>query len=171
MKSILTVILVLGLASCTTAIRQDLMREGARNPSLAMLVRNPQVYEGKLFILGGVIARTTLKAEGSEIEALYAPVDSWGYPQEIGPSSQRFLAVFTRDQGILDPLVYQKNRMVTIAGVFSGTVPGKIDEIDYIFPLFRVVQIYLEPKRPPVVYYYPAPYAGPPWWGYPRGPW
>ena len=148
------------------------MQQGVRNPSLAALIKNPQVYQGQLFILGGVIARTTLRAGGSEIEALYIPVDRWGYPQDTNLSNQRFLAVYPRETGILDPLVYHKNRVITIAGVYSGTVAGKIDELDYVFPLFRIVEVYLEPKRPaPVYYYYAPPYAGPPWWGYPGYPW
>lgn len=173
MRHIVVVLIALNLASCASVIRTDLMKQGTRNPSLAVLVQNPDMYRGQLFILGGVIARTTLKAEGSEIEALYVPVDNWGYPQEAGPSSQRFLAVSRPEQGILDPLIYHKNRGITIAGVFTGIVSGRVDEMGYVFPRFRIMQIYLEPKRPAAVYYYyyPPSYMGPGWWGYPWGRW
>jgi len=167
-KLVVVVLLVLSLVSCVPAIRSDYMQQGARNPSLAALIQNPDMYRDRLFILGGVIARTTLKAEDSEIEALYVPVDNWGYPQDAVSSSQRFLALYPREQGILDPLIYQKNRRATIAGVFTGVVTGKVDEMEYVFPLFRIMQIYLEPKRPAAVYYYyPPAYPGPIWWGYP----
>lgn len=172
MKPAVIILFILGcLVSCTSVIRKDLMEQGTRNPSLDVLIRDPQMYRDQIFVLGGVIARTTLKAEGSEIEALYVPVDSWGYPQDTDFSSQRFLAVYPREQGILDPLIYQRNRTVTIAGSFTGIVTGRLDEMHYIFPVFRILQIYLEPRHPATVYYYPPPYGGPLWWGYPRGPW
>ena len=160
------VLLALSFVSCTSAIRRDLMEQGIRNPSLAALIQNPEVYRDQLFILGGIIARTTLKAEGSEIEALYVPVDSRGYPQDDASSSQRFLAVYPREKGILDPLVYQKDRGISIAGTFTGIIQGKVDEMAYVFPVFRILQVYLEPKRPPGVYYYYPAYMGPGWWGY-----
>ncbi len=166
MKKVMMVLLVLSLASCTSAIRTDLMEQGTRNPSLAALTENPEAYRGQLFVFGGIIARTTLKAEGSEIEALYVPVDGWGYPQDHVSSSQRFLAVYPRDKGILDPLVYQKDRGISIAGTFTGIITGKVDEMGYEFPVFRIMQIYLEPRRPPGVYYYYPAYMGPGWWGY-----
>ncbi|MCK9227269.1 MAG: Slp family lipoprotein [Syntrophorhabdaceae bacterium] len=169
----MTILLVFSIASCTSAIRPDLMEQGNRNPSLAALIQSPEMYRDQLFILGGIVARTTLKAEGSEIEALYVPVDGWGYPQDITSSNQRFLALYPREKGILDPLVYHKNRGISIAGVFTGVVTGRVDEMEYVFPMFRIMQIYLEPKRPPptVYYYYPSPYIGPGWWGYSWGPW
>ncbi|MBP1750424.1 MAG: outer rane lipoprotein Slp, partial [Deltaproteobacteria bacterium] len=128
MKKVMIILLALSFVSCTSAIRPDLMEQGARNPSLAALIRNPEVYRDQLFVLGGIIARTTLKAEGSEIEALYVPVDSRGYPQDHASSSQRFLAVYPQEKGILDPLVYQKDRGISIAGTFTGIITGKVDE-------------------------------------------
>lgn len=166
MKLIAVVLLVFSLVSCGSVIRTDYMQQGTRNPSLTALIQDPDMQRDRLFILGGVIARTTLKADGSQIEALYVPVDSLGYPQGAVPSSQRFLALYPREQGILDPLIYQKNRRITIAGVFTGVVRGKVDEMEYVFPMFRITQVYLEPKRPAAVYYY-----YPAWWGYPGGPW
>ncbi len=172
MKLIAVALLVLSLVACTSAIRPDYMQQATKNPSLPSLVQNPDMYRGQLFILGGLIARTTLKPEGSEIEALFVPVDSFGYPQDTPLSSQRFLALYPREMGVLDPLIYQKNRRVTIAGTFTGIMAGKVDEMEYVFPVFRIVQIYLEPRRPAAVYYYyPPPYPGPIWWGYPGGVW
>jgi outer membrane lipoprotein len=167
LKNVIPILVVLSLVSCTSVIRTDYMQQGTKNPELAALVRNPDMYRDQLFILGGLIARTTLKPEGSEIEALYAPVDSWGYPRDAAPSSQRFRAFYPRENGILDPLVYQKDRRIAIAGIFTGTLAGKVDEMDYVLPVFRIMQIYLEPRRPAVMYYYPPPYMGPAWWGYP----
>lgn len=166
MKKVMMIVLVLSFASCTSAIRPDLMEQGTRNPSLAALIQNPEASRDRLFILGGVIARTTLKAEGSEIEALYVPADGWGYPQDHALSNQRFLAVYPREKGILDPIVYQKDRGISIAGIFTGLITGKVDEMEYVFPVFRIMQIYLEPKRPPAVYHYYPAYMGPGWWGY-----
>lgn len=172
MKPFILILIVVSFVSCTSAIRPDYMQQGTKNPSLAALVRSPDMYRDRMFILGGLIARTTLKPEGSEIEALFVPVDNWGYPQDVALSSQRFLALYPLENGVLDPLIYQKNRRITIAGTFTGTLAGKVDEMEYVFPVFRIMQIYLEPRRPAAVYYYyPPPYPGPIWWGYPGGVW
>ena len=171
-RTVIILILLICLVSCTSVIRKDLIEQGTRNPSLAELIRDPEMYRNRIFILGGVVARTTLKPEGSEIEALYIPVDSFGYPQETGISSHRFLAVYPREQGVLDPLIYQKDRVISIAGTFTGVVASRLDEMEYVFPHFRITQIYLQPKKPAMAYYYyPPPYGGPLWWGYPWGPW
>jgi outer membrane lipoprotein len=170
-KRVLIVLLALFLASCTYVIRKDLMGQGTRNPSLDALIQNPDAYRGKLFILGGLIARTTLKPEGSQVEAIYVSVDSFGLPEEATLTAHRYLALYPRDQGVLDPLIYKESTKITVAGIFTGTTQSKVDDMEYVFPVFNVIQIHLEKKEPAVVYEYYPYYWGPGWWGYPWGPW
>ncbi len=175
MKRLAVLLLLLLLVSCTYAVQKDLIEEGTRNPDLGSLIQNPDMYRNKLFILGGVIAETKLLPEGSEIEALYAPVDSRGYPEPMHASSRRYLAVYPKDKGLLDPLVYKRNRNVTIAGVFTGTARGKVGEMEYVFPVFTIVRVSLErdlryaysyPYYPYPSYWEPYGWEGPPyaWW-------
>ncbi|OPY64702.1 MAG: Outer membrane protein slp precursor [Syntrophorhabdaceae bacterium PtaU1.Bin034] len=160
----LIVALSLLVTSCATVLRKDLMQTGIRDFSFADLTAAPDVYKGRLFILGGVIAGTSVTENGSLVEALYVPVDSSGYLEDRKPSV-RFLALYPKERGILDPMIYRKNRQITLAGIFTGTQRGKIDSMEYTFAVFQIEQIYLWEERPVVQYVpYPwGPYWGPPW--------
>jgi len=177
-KLIFIIFGVLMLSSCAPVLRQDIMDKAVREFSLSDLRTNPDPYKGKLFVLGGSIANTKITAAGSQIEALYVPVDSKGYLEDVEPSSTdgRFLAILPKGKGTLDPLIYRKGRDITVAGDFLGTQSGKIDEAEYIYPVFEIVQIYLWKEREYYPYYYPYPYYySYPYWGYypwrPWGPW
>jgi outer membrane lipoprotein len=137
------------------------MNEGERTLSFAALRENPDQYQGRLFILGGVIVRTRLLEAGSQIEAMHVPVDGSGYFEESGRSEGRYLALLPKDGTILDPVVYRRGRRVTLAGEFVGIRNGKIDEMEYAYPEFRIKQVYLWPKER--LYPYPPPYDFDPW--------
>jgi len=140
------------------------MREGARDVTLNWLRETPEVFAGKLFILGGVIANTKVTAQGSELEALYVPVDSYGNLKEGSRMEGRFLALYPPSAGLLDPVIYKRGREVTLAGEFVEIRKGKIDEMDYAYPVFEIKEIYL--WQEPRAYYY-APYYGYPYYAYP----
>ncbi len=167
------------LFSCAPILSRNYMREGERKVSFAALREQPDLYKGRLFILGGVIVNSQFTEAGSRIEAMHVPVDSYGYFEDRGRSEGRFLALSPRDAQILDPMVYSRGRRVTVAAEFVEARKGKIDEMEYVFPLFRVRQIYLWPKEtryayPPMYYdpwFYPYPYYyRHPWWGHPYYP-
>ncbi|HUJ19622.1 MAG TPA: Slp family lipoprotein [Nitrospirota bacterium] len=160
------------LSSCAPVLSRDLMRQGERDVSLARLRETPDAYRGKVFILGGIIVNDRLTAQGSELEVLYVPVDSFGYPKTGEEMQGRYLAVYAKQKGMLDPVVYKAGREVTLAGEFRETREGKIDEMDYVYPLFEIRQVYLWEEEP-LYYAYPYPYSyydyGPygynPYWG------
>ena len=158
------------------------MREGSREASFQLLRENPNGYLGRLFILGGLIVDTKVTAAGSQIEAMHVPVDGSGYFKESGRSEGRFLAILTEHGTMLDPEVYHRGRRVTLAGEFVELREGRIDEMEYVYPVFRIKQIYLWPEERPYYYYdpwfypyyywdpwfYPYPYYyWDPWWRYP----
>jgi outer membrane lipoprotein len=162
--------------SCAPVLNREYMREGSRDVSFQLLGENPNEFEGRLFILGGVIVHTKFTAAGSQIEAIHVPVDGSGYFEEKGRSEGRFLAVLPKDETMLDPEVYRRGRRVTLAGEFVELRKGRIDELEYMYPVFRIQQIYLWPQErsyyPEPYYYdpwfYPYPYYyWDPWWSYP----
>ncbi len=167
--------LSLMLFSCAPVLSREYLREGSREASFQLLRENPNKYKGGLFILGGVIVHSKFTAAGSQIEAMHVPVDDSGYFQETGSSEGRFLAVSPKDGTMLEPAVYHRGRRVTLAGEFIELGKGRIDEMEYVYPVFRIKQIYLWPEERPYYYYgyygpwfYPYPYYyWDPWWGYP----
>ena len=165
------------LFSCAPVLNRAYMREGSRGVSFQQLRENPGKSRGTLFILGGVIVQTKLTAAGAQIEAMHVTVDSAGHFKDQGYSEGRFLAVLSGEGTMLDPEVYHRGRRITLAAQFVELRKGRIDETEYVYPVFAIQQIYLWPKVSP---YYPAPsyyydywfypypfYYWGPWWQYP----
>ena len=158
-------------ASCAPVLDRQLMREGQRNVSFDELRSNPDAYKGRLYILGGLIAEARFTEQGSQLEVLAVPVDSHGYLEEHERSSGRFLAVLSRSKALLDPIVYKRGREVTLAGEFREIWKGKIDEMEYEYPVFEIRQIHLFEEHYyntypyPYYPYYPYPYWYNPYWG------
>jgi outer membrane lipoprotein len=177
-KAMLLGLTAILLVSCTPVIRKDLMTAGTREFSYQDLITTPDAYRGKPFILGGIIVTTKLTDAGSLIEALYVPVDSLGSLRGLQRSPWRFLALYPRDKAILDPMIYSKDRTITVAGTFEGLESGKIDEMAYTYPVFRIDEVYLwadgyagfpaYPRIQPYPYW-GGPFFGPP--GYPYRYW
>jgi outer membrane lipoprotein len=176
--TVLFAVLSFSLLSCAPVIREDLMKSSIRTFSMTDLQKDPEPYEGKLFVFGGIIVNTKVTSDGSLIEALYVPVDSRGYLKDLGTNQVRFLALYPKENGILDPVIYQRERQITLAAGFLGTREGKIDTMEYKFPFFSIKEIYLWAKQKD--YYYPPYYYGPypyfwnyPYWGWGYGgpPW
>ena len=171
MRDMLTMLsIAVLLTACTPVLSKELMREGSRDVSFERMREAPDEYKGKLFILGGLIVNSRLTEQGSQIEALYVPVDSSGNLNEGSQIEGRFLAIYPKSKGLLDPVVYERGRSITLAGEFVEVRKGKIDEMDYTYPVFEVREIHL--WREPT-YYYTAPYYYDPYpfmydrWGWP----
>jgi outer membrane lipoprotein len=159
--SIILLLAGISLFGCAPVIRNDLMETGMRNVPLLEVRQNPDLYKGKLFILGGIIAGTTVTPEGSLIDALYVFVDPQGYL--TGNEGGRYLAIFPKENGVLDPMIYHKGRRITIAAEFVRMHRGKSDE-EFAYPLFEIKQIHLWEEG--VNYYPQGPYwrYNPHWW-------
>ncbi len=161
---LITLLLSVSFLSCAPVLRKDYMDTGIRDVSLSEIKQNPETYKGKVFILGGIIVSTRVTEEGSLIEAIYLHADSRGYPED--GANGRYLALYPRENGIMDPQIYRKGRRITLAAEFADTRQGKIDDAKYVYPLFVIRDFYLWDEK---TYYYPAYnypyYYDPYWWG------
>ena len=171
------ILILVMLSSCTPILNNELMSRGIFDMKASVITEDPDIYRGKLFVMGGKIVNTTATEAGSMIEAVYVPVDTMGFLKNVRPGS-RFLAFYPKDKGFLDPVIYSRNREITLAGEFLEVRPGKIDNMQYTYPLFEIKELYLWEERsenyflmaPPYPYplFYPAhPYYDP--WFY--NPW
>jgi len=124
-------------------LRQDSIDRATFNYQSSEIKQNPASYRGNLFVFGGIIVSTTAVERGSLIEALYAPVDSRGYLKNVQDTGDRYLAIYPKDYGFLDPMIFREGREITMAGEFIGLQTGKIDEMDYIFPVFQIEEVHL----------------------------
>lgn len=171
MKGLLIAIFLI-MSSCAPVLRPETMEIASRDVPLSAMRENPAPFKGKLYVLGGIIIETKFSGEGSLIEALFVPVDSRGYLRDLNESNGRYLALFPKESGHLDPLLYRRGREITISGEFVGLRKGRLDEIEYTYPFFEIREIYLWP-RIREYYYVPPPYYPPPpfypypyWWRY-----
>ena len=150
------------LCSCVPPVlNKQLMDEGRRDISFELLREHPEQFKGHLFVFGGVIVRTKLTEAGAQFEAIHVPVDGSGYFRETGRSEGRYLALLPKESGMPDPVIYHKGRRITIAVEFIDIRKGRIDEMEYAYPVFRIKQLYFWPKER--MYAYPAPYFYDPW--------
>lgn len=166
MKRFTAIIMTVGmLLGCAPVLSRGLMRQGVRDISLNQVRENPGSFKGRLFILGGVIVETRLTEKGSMIELLAVPVDSYGSLKFRAISEGRAMALYPKAKGILDPAIYRKGREITFAGTFMDVQKGRIDEMEYLYPVFEIQEIYLwEERTEYYVYPYPWYYRYPPWW-------
>jgi outer membrane lipoprotein len=166
------------LVSCAPVLTRNVMQSGTKDVRFSEIKQYPVLNKGKLFILGGIIVKTTLTNEGSLIEAIYVPVNSLGYLKSYGTTNERFLALY-KGTTLLDPLIYSEKREITVAGEFIEIRKGTIGEMDYMYPLFEIKEIYLwEEYTEPDYYRYPPFYYPPyyrfrhyPFYDYPYYPW
>lgn len=167
--SVFFIAVLLILSSCAPVFKEEIMKNATLNPSLAELNEQSTMYEGKLYVFGGKIVNTRVTKDGSLIEAIYVPVDSRGNLKDY-MQSIRFLALLPQGKGILDPMIFSKNREITIAGIYKGVRTGQLDEIHYPYAYFEIVDFHLWEER---VYYppYPYPYWYDPWYDPWYGPW
>ncbi len=114
---------------------------------------------------GGAIVRVENKDNKSVIEIVSTPLGLSGRPQDLEESTGRFLAVV---EGFIDPLIYKKGREITVVGLTSGVIDGKIGEMSYPFAVISVTSYHLWRERPyyPNYYYHYRHHSYPSYWHY-----
>ncbi len=155
------------LSSCAHVISKDIRKIAVKDVTFKKILKNPDVYVDNVFILGGIIARTTNTKYGTEIEVVQTPIDRFGDIIDKDISEGRFLAITPRQ---LDPLIYKKDRKITLAGRLIGSSIKLLGELEYSYPLFEINEIYLW-KQERYYYIYRPGYTYPYWYDpfyYPR---
>ncbi len=152
--------LFLLVSGCAPVISKELRTQVAREITFREVIQDPDVYKGKLVLLGGVIIGAKNLEEGTLIEVLQKPADRRGRPRDVDQSDGRFMALY---EGFLDAAIYSEGREVTVAGEVKGKRVLPLGEIQYAYPLIAIKEIYLwPPKTKERFYLYPYWYY--PWW-------
>ena len=155
------VLLLITVVGCTSPITRTLRQEATPGVTFPMVFTSPDSFQGDTVIWGGSIIRTINTKDGTSICILQIPLDVRDKPEGIETSQGRFIAVTDRQ---LDPLVYAKGMMVTVAGKLNGKkkVVNKRTGVSYTYPLVQIEQLHLWEKARST----PSQYWGPYWWGY-----
>ena len=131
------------LSACAPAMSQKVRQEADQSLSFPVLANDPDAYKGKIVILGGVIAQTTAKPGQTELEIVQKPLDSSNMPETTDKSDGRFLVI---TDSFLDPLIYKKDRKITVAGEVVGSEVRKLNELDYRYPVIKSQEVKLWPE-------------------------
>jgi outer membrane lipoprotein len=128
------------MSACAPVISQTTMGTVDKSISFPALQKNPDVFKGKVVLLGGQIIATTVKADETWIEVLEKPLDYQQRPSDTDQSSGRFLVRF---QGFLDPAIYASGRKLTVAGQVDGKEIRPLKEFNYKYPVLTAREHYL----------------------------
>lgn len=101
------------LHGCTYAISSPLAEKADRNIAFERFSSHPDLFQGKLIILGGTITQFQVMRQGTLLEVAYKPLDYWGKPERTRRVSGSF---FVFHRGPLNPLAYAPGADITIAG-------------------------------------------------------
>ena len=120
---------------------------------------------------GGVIIDVENEQDSSLVQVLFYPLDSYGRPQLNKPGEGRFVI---KSPEFLDPVVYAKDKEVTVAGTLIGDIERTIGKRVVRLPLISATAIYLWPNNERDDYYYGrrgfGDYRFNPYFGYPGYP-
>jgi outer membrane lipoprotein len=146
------------VSGCVHAISRGVLKEVDREITFAALIKDPNAYQGRVVLLGGVIVKTVNKQEGTLLEIYQTSLNREGKPTDTDRSEGRFLALY---QGFLDSEIYKQGRKVTIAGTVQGERVQLLGEIEYRYPYLIINELHLWVEEEPVQY---EPYPWYPWY-------
>ncbi|MFP3866651.1 MAG: Slp family lipoprotein [Desulfobacteraceae bacterium] len=166
-------LLLMGIAAgCAPVFSQAMLEQVDRDLSFSVVAADPEAYQGKKVMWGGVIDQTRPKEDKTELEVVQKYLDRRHRPVDRDTSLGRFLVVYS---GFLDPAIYKAGREITVIGEVEGCEVRKLGETDYRYPVVEALSLHLWPR--PVVYERYPYYWGPPYpyfyWGpyHWRHPW
>ncbi|MEW6107679.1 MAG: Slp family lipoprotein [Nitrospirota bacterium] len=132
------------ITSCSYVISRETREIAVKDVPFKNILDNPDAYINNIFIMGGIIARTTNTDEGTEIEIVQTPVDRLGNIIDRDISEGRFIVTIRKQ---LDPLIYSAGRDITLAGKLTGSRRALLGTREYNYPVFEVKEMYLWKKE------------------------
>lgn len=150
MKKLIVVLgITLLIQGCTYAISPELAEKADLTVSFEQLLADPDLYKGKILILGGVVEQVTQKPRGALIRVAQKPLDYWGKPVRTNRSGGWFL-LFHRN--VIDGFVYSPGRLITVAAEVAGTKLDALGDQEFPDPVLTVNEVRLWEKQqyPPV---------------------
>jgi outer membrane lipoprotein len=154
-KVVLAVILSFILSGCTSVLSSRVVQEADDKVTFTDLQKQPDRYRGTVVILGGQILGTVVKESETRVQVLQLPLGAEQRPDNTASSQGRFIVIFKR---FADPLVYEKGRKITVAGVVQGGEVIMLNDRPQNVPVLLERETYLWKTED---YYYPAYGPGP----------
>ena len=119
--------------------------------------QNMAKYKNAPVRWGGMIVEVENEQNFSVLQVLYYPLNSYGRPQTSQDNVGRFLI---KSAQFLDPAIYAKNSLVTVAGTLNGMSERTIGKKVMQLPEVASNTLYLWPVYEPVSTYGGFGYSG-----------
>jgi outer membrane lipoprotein len=108
------------------------------------VVAQPQSYQGKNVLWGGIIVNSSNVKDGTEVELLTYPLDGNYKPQTDKDTLGRIIAF---NHGYLETLDYAEGRLLTVTGTVQGIKKAPVEEAIYTYPVVNASQLHLWPQQ------------------------
>lgn len=142
-KLVFFLALMLLVPACGGVLSREALYRVNNELDYAQVKADPQAHEGVVLLLGGKIVENRATQGGSDLEVLRYTLGGRDMPRDPDEVSGRFMAKASR---FLDPAIYEKGRLVTLAGALTGTETRSIGERPFVYLVFRIEEIYLWPE-------------------------
>ncbi|HWI57881.1 MAG TPA: Slp family lipoprotein, partial [Bacillota bacterium] len=123
------------LSGCASYPVSKELRRQAKPLTLPQVASNPSNYTGTIVIWGGKVIQTVNDTNGGSLYVLQLPLDCYGTPEQPGVSTGRFIA---RSKDFIDPEVFRKGRLITVAGEVVGTETEPVQKIRFLYPVIGI---------------------------------
>jgi outer membrane lipoprotein len=157
-----------GQAGYERLVPADLRQQIDRSVTYPELKADPEKYEGRVVMLGGIVLSAKRRQDQTEIEVLELPLAGGVVPVADRTRSEgRFLAV---KKEFLDPATVRVGAPITVIGQVKGTAVRTLDDTTYTYPVLEILKLtdWEKTRMPYESYGWPSPYpyARYPYYGY-----
>jgi len=128
---------------CATGISPKVRSQVTYTGTFSEIQKAPDEYIGKIVMFGGKILNNQASPSASELTVLHLRIDGRDRPKEGDQSEGRYL--IQSDQ-FLDPAIYKKETLLTVAGKITGSEVRAIGGFEYVYPKLKAIEIKLWPK-------------------------
>lgn len=125
---------VVALSACASRYPEQIRTEATDLVEFSQAQRQAEANEGGTARWGGVIADVRNSEERTRIEVVSFRLNNFGRPQASDQSDGRFVVYLDE---FVDPEIYQRGRMITALGEFSGLERGQIGDFNYYYPVLN----------------------------------
>jgi outer membrane lipoprotein len=134
------------LQGCSYAISPAVADKTDKTISFERLQADPDLYKGKLVILGGTIDQVTSVKQGTLIEVVQKPLDYWGKPRRTKKTGGHFLLLYP---GYLNTMVYAPGREITVAAEVEGTGGKELESAayDYLLVVSKELKLWKQERQ------------------------
>ncbi|MBA3988212.1 MAG: starvation-inducible protein [Idiomarina sp.] len=128
------------LAGCASRYPEPIRTEATDLVGFSEAQRQGEAVQGRTARWGGVIANVQNTEQRSRLEVVNFRLNNFGRPQAGDDTAGRFV-VYVNE--FLDPEIYQRGRLITALGEFTGTEQGQIGDFNYYYPVLQATGVEL----------------------------